>query len=144
MLKLHRYVSTAVLVTAALVPATAAAQEFASPDARDRAEAAAVVQDLRSPDARDSAAPPLTAVQDLRSPDARDSALGTPAALAVAAPAPAPAPATASSTGGFDWGDAGIGAAGLLALVLLIGAGGLTAVHWWHSRGGHGHHPTPA
>jgi hypothetical protein len=57
--------------------------------------------------------------QDLRSPDARDGAVarGTPDAphvrvVRVTEPAPA-------ADGGIDWGDAGIGAAAVLGLMLL-------------------------
>jgi hypothetical protein len=147
MLALHRPITIAVVV-AALAPAGAGAQEFASPDARDRAAAAApALQDLRSPDARDSAATtapvPATApvLQDLRSPDARDSALGLQQAVAATPPA-----TTSSSDTGFDWSDAFIGAGGALALLLLIGGSAFLAVHLWH---GHGHgrgggRPTPA
>ena len=130
---LHRPITIAVVVAAALVPATAGAQEFASPDARDRAAAAApVLQDLRSPDARDSAAAAAPVLQDLRSPDARDSALGLQQAVA-AAPPPV---TTSSSATGFDWSDAFIGAGGALALLLLFGGTAFLAVHVWH---GHGH-----
>jgi hypothetical protein len=78
-----------------------------------------VYQDLRSPDARDAKTGPVTQVaQDLRSPDARDA--GRPEA-----PAPDTLVAIREVPGnGFDWGDAGIGAAGILALLSI--AGGLT------------------
>jgi hypothetical protein len=57
--------------------------------------------------------------QDLRSPDARDGAVGrgthdAPDVTVVRVTEPAPA-----ADGGIDWGDAGIGAATLLGLVLL-------------------------
>ena len=81
-----------------------------------------VAQDLRSPDARDAAgtyAEPVTQVaQDLRSPDARDAGLPespTPDTVVEIREVPG---------NGFDWGDAGIGAAGILALLSI--AGGLT------------------
>lgn len=93
-------ITTAALVAACAVPATAAAQG----------------QDLRSPDARDAAtASTQTAYQDLRSPDARD--VGRPPAQ-VATPVVEIRDAPGN---GFDWGDAGIGAAGLLAMLSIAG-----------------------
>jgi hypothetical protein len=77
--------------------------------------------DLRSPDARDAAiASAENGKQDLRSPDARDAGREpTPA------PVPAPVVEIRESPGsGFDWGDAGIGAAAILALLSI--AVGLT------------------
>jgi hypothetical protein len=73
-------------------------------------------QDLRSPDARDAAVR-ASAPVDLRSPDARDAAQGRGAAQAptvmfVRTPQSVP-------PDGLDWGDAGIGAGGVLALVAL-------------------------
>jgi hypothetical protein len=77
-------------------------------------------QDLRSPDARDAAvqaAEPQVA-QDLRSPDARD--VGR-----VSAPVQQPVVEIREvPSNGFDWGDAGIGAAGILAMLSI--AAGLT------------------
>jgi hypothetical protein len=154
-------ITTAALVAACAVPATAAAhygqnlrspdtaagslvQDLRSPDTRDAAAAAAgqssgymyssdqasgqarvqghapattqVTQDLRSPDARDAKTEPVTQVaQDLRSPDARDAGLPespTPDTVVEIREAPA---------SGFDWGDAGIGAAGLLAMLSIAG-----------------------
>jgi hypothetical protein len=110
-------------------------QDLRSPDARDAAREAAGDtgfrtsyqptpptggQDLRSPDARDAADhvglygvdEPEQVTQDLRSPDARDAARDLP-------PVQIPVPTVEvrnSPSGGFDWGDAGIGAAGMLAL----------------------------
>jgi hypothetical protein len=90
------------------------------------APTAGAQQDLRSPDARDAAlaaeAQRGQPSQDLRSPDARDAADGrgtfnAPEVTVVKVTKESPA------SGGFDWGDAGIGAGGLLGLVLL-GLGG--------------------
>jgi hypothetical protein len=118
-------ITTAALVAACAVPATAVAQtqDLRSPDTRDAAAAATAehYQDLRSPDARDAGRTPDTRVtQDLRSPDARD--VGRP-------PVQVPAPVVEIREvpgNGFDWDDAGIGAAGLLALLSI--AGGVTLV----------------
>jgi hypothetical protein len=158
-------ITTAALVAACAVPATAAAhygqnlpspdtasgsqaQDLRSPDTRDAAAALAgqssgyvyssdpasaearvqghapdtqVAQDLRSPDARDAAtASTQTAYQDLRSPDARD--VGRPP-VQVATPVVDIPEATAN---GFDWGDAGIGAAGMFALFSIAAGVALT------------------
>jgi hypothetical protein len=63
------------------------------------------------------------AYQDLRSPDARDAARqdipAVPIAAHVDVPATGPSP---SVSDGFQWGDAGIGAAVILALVSLASA----------------------
>ena len=71
--------------------------------------------DLRTPDSRDAhrfvVVAPSPAV-DLRSPDAADLASGR-------GTGGQPVVTIASPQGGFDWGDAGIGAGGALALVLL-------------------------
>ena len=150
-------ITTAAVVAACAVPATAAGQgqDLRSPDARDAAAAGGymyssdaasaearvqghapattqVAQDLRSPDARDARTEPVTQVaQDLRSPDARDAGR-LPAQVAT------PVVEVRDAAGsGFDWGDAGIGAGSVLALV-LIGAGASVAVS--HRR----HHgPSP-
>jgi hypothetical protein len=83
--------------------------------------------DVRTPDTV-SASKPSTSepVADMRTPDARDHGKGrgtfsAPEITVVRLTDPAP---TAS---GFDWGDAGIGAGGLLGLILL-GIGGTAAV----------------
>ena len=66
-----------------------------------------------------------TSVVDLRSPDTRDAAAAvhaTPAALIVVV-----------GTGGFDWTDAGIGAAGGFAVAVLgLRAGSADP---WHEEG---------
>lgn len=66
--------------------------------------------------------------QDLRSPDARDAAEGrgtyeAPNVVIVKVPEPVQA------EGGIDWADAGIGAGGLLGLMLLGLGGSLAVVH---------------
>jgi hypothetical protein len=98
----HRRIST---LTAAVVLACAVAQPAAF----------AAGTDLRSPDSRDAhrfvVVPPRSAV-DLRSPDTVDLAAGRGVVGQ-------PVVSIESPQGGFDWGDAGIGAGGALALVLL-------------------------
>jgi hypothetical protein len=106
------------LALAALAPASAIAdQDLRSPDARDAAVRASAPVDLRSPDARDAAARVSTTPSDLRSPDTRDAAQGrgpaqAPTVMIVRMPQSARAD-------GLDWGDAGIGAGGVIALVAL-------------------------
>jgi hypothetical protein len=91
--------------------------------------------DLRSPDAVDAATPAVQAPAaqapsvDLRSPDAVDAA--NPAVQVVQ---------TGGSSSGFDWGDAGIGAGGLAAVLLLVLGGTLIATRHRHAV----KDPTPA
>ena len=104
------------------VTETQVAQDLRSPDARDAAAQAArptpqVAQDLRSPDARDAAVqaakPTPQVAQDLRSPDARDAGR-------ISAPVQPPVVEIREvPSNGFDWGDAGIGAAGILAMLSI-------------------------
>jgi hypothetical protein len=104
-------------------------QDLRSPDARDAKTVPQVAQDLRSPDARDAAqAAKVEVAQDLRSPDARDAGR-TP----VEVPTPVVEIREVPSSG-FDWGDAGIGAAGILALLSI--AGGLTLMSTSRRRRG--------
>jgi hypothetical protein len=74
-------------------------------------------QDLRSPDARD-AGRQSEGYQDLRSPDARDAGVASRQAPTQSPPA-AVVERVATASDGFDWGDAGIGAAGMLGLIGL-------------------------
>lgn len=95
------------LVLAALAPATAmAGQDLRSPDARDPFRAPAATTDLRAPDTRDAA-------------EGR-SAAGSPSVLVARM---APLQPNRSAGGSIDWGDAGIGAGGAVA-VLVLAAGG--------------------
>jgi hypothetical protein len=98
---------------ACAVPAASAQQDLRSPDARDASpvsQSPIVAGDVRSPDARDAAANPR-----LRS-------YGTPIVVET------------RSSSGFDWGDAGIGAGGMLGLV-AIAAGGTFVVTRRRQRG---------
>jgi hypothetical protein len=119
-------ITTAALVAACAVPASAVAQgqDLRSPDTRDaaaEAAAAADYQDLRSPDTRDAArSSGPRQYSDLRSPDARDAGRAQPPVTIPVVDAP-------DGTGGFDWGDASIGAAGMLAL-MGIAVGSILAV----------------
>ena len=123
----HILTAVVVLVAfAALVPsayavygpaAPAQSADQAVPPPSSIAESAdQAYQDLRSPDARDAKTEPVTQVaQDLRSPDARDAGR-TP----VEVPTPVVEIREVPSSG-FDWSDAGIGAAGILALLSIAG-----------------------
>jgi hypothetical protein len=74
-------------------------------------------QDLRSPDAVKA---PFTLNRDYGSPDAVDAARDLPPSEI-----PAPVVDVDAPAGGFDWGDAGIGAAGMLALFGIAGGSAL-------------------
>jgi hypothetical protein len=116
---IHRVVFlAAVLAVVSFAAASAGAgiRDGRSPDTKDAAYLAHL--DGRSPDTIDAAAAAhATANQpaiDRRSPDTRDAA-----AAAHARQAP---PIVIVGNSGFDWTDAGIGAAGGFALALLLGA----------------------
>jgi hypothetical protein len=128
MRRLIQITFTTMVVTAGITSA-AAAQSYVSPDARDSGRHVVVVQqptDLRSPDTRN----PSPAV-DLQSPDARDAANNP---VATYEPGRAAAlqlqqPELQVPSNGFSWGDAGIGAAGMLALIALIGGTLMITTH---------------
>ena len=103
--------------------------------------AGAAPADLRSPDARDAARTAEAATggprQDLRSPDARDLAAGrgtfsAPEVMVVKVSEPSSPP-----SGGLDWADAGIGAGGMLGLVLVGAGGALLIARRTHDRPAH-------
>lgn len=90
--------------------------------------APATMQDRHTADLVAAAA--ATGSKDLRMPDTVDAANGRGPATApditvVKVPTPAPAP----SSGGVDWADAGIGAGGALAMIVLAGGSALAVVH---------------
>ncbi|MEA2278752.1 MAG: hypothetical protein QOC78_3712 [Solirubrobacteraceae bacterium] len=114
----HRLTRSAAigLALAALTAPTAAAQQ----------------QDFRTPDARDAVSVGQTP-PDLRSPDTRDAAAGrgtfnAPQVIVIKVPQSTP------SAGGMDWGDAGIGAGALLALIALGVGGSIAVVRRRHAR----------
>ncbi len=152
MIRITRHIITTAFVFAA-VAAPASAQDLVSPDARDAANLSQPysAQDLRSPDARDSVNSNVSSgPQDLRSPDARESAsfstsplaqqdLRSPDARDSSRPVGSNQPVRVSlpvidDGSGFDWGDAGIGAAGMLALFALAGGTVLIVSHHRKSR----------
>ena len=99
-------------------------KDLRSPDARDAAQSTTSVIDLRSPDARDAARGPAASdvaktseITDLRSPDARDAT-----GISTSKPDPASTPHVVQvASNGFEWSDAGIGAAAMLGLIALCG-----------------------
>jgi hypothetical protein len=129
MLRTHRFTTTtaAAIAIALSAAAPAIAQDLRTPDAVDAASKpkGTQAQDLRTPDAID-ASRPRTPTTDLRSPDAID------AANPQTAPSPERVRIVEVPATGFAWGDAGIGAAAMLALV-LVGMG--VAMAGLHRRG---------
>jgi hypothetical protein len=130
-----RSASIALAVTA-LGASTAGAMpaDFRTPDAIDAGPPVTqTMKDLRTPDAVEAGTPATTtAGTDLRTPDAVDHGLGrgtfsAPDVTVVKVVDPPPAT-------GFDWGDAGIGAGGLLGLILVGLGGTLVVSHRRHSR----------
>jgi hypothetical protein len=125
MLRIHRFTVAAVAIAlCATTPAMAQSQDLRSPDAiAAGSRNAPQVQDHRTPDAVE----PVEPTTDLRAPDNR---LGQP----TAGPAPTRVRIVEIPSSGFRWGDAGIGAAGMLAIVMLGVGIAMTAAH--HRRGG--------
>jgi len=128
----HRITRSAALALGLAVfaaPAAIAQQDLRNPDSR--APAASVSQDLRNPDSRVPAPVQAASVaQDLRAPDTVDAANGrgtfsAPEVTVVTLPEPS----VAVPGGGLDWSDAGIGAGGMLAMVLLAAGGTIAVLH---------------
>ena len=134
MFGIHRFTTTSAVALALCVaaPAAAGAQDLRTPDAIDAASVAKAnvshVQDLRSPDAADAAGARQPGI-DLRSPDVR---FGQPDGTVV--PARERVRIVEVPSSGFEWGDAGIGAAGMLAVTLLALGLGLAATHYRDRR----------
>jgi hypothetical protein len=154
MLRLSHILTTAALVAVCAAPASAATfEQLHANDQNDGAsKAAAQAQDLRSPDAVDAAQHrglyandrgAYVLNRDYGSPDALDAApepagpgsyvlnrdYGSPDAADAARDLPPVQTAVLEprdvSSGGFDWGDAGIGAAGMLALFSIAAGSAL-------------------
>jgi hypothetical protein len=114
---------------ALVLAACAVAVPSASGDMRDAVDVLVTPStpaqtDLRSPDVRDLAVavPATRSRADLRSPDTRDAADGR-----IVSAAPPVRIVRISDPGAFDWGDAGVGAGAMFALI-LVGFGGLLLV----------------
>jgi hypothetical protein len=154
MLRRNQLIGTAVLALACSLPASAAVaqqQDLRNPDSRGTPPASDVApapssiaaangegyKDLRMPDRRDSAPGadgtqrPTEPTQDLRTPDASDAARDLPQ---VHIPAPVVQVREVPSHG-FDWGDAGIGAAGMLALFSIAAGSTLLVTNRRRRRG---------
>src|SRR4051794_41933039 len=112
MLRLHRFTLAAVaLALCAGAPVAAQAQDLRSPDAAEVGQPKVpVVQDYRAPDAAD----PVEPTTDLRAPDNRSG-------QHLISVAPARVRIVEVQSAGFGRGDAGIGAAGVVAVVMLAG-----------------------
>jgi hypothetical protein len=136
-----RFIRTAglTLAIAAFGSSSAIAEpaDLRTPDAIDAGKPAGVQttpSDVRTPDAIDAGQPAnQTPGLEARTPDARDHAEGrgtfsAPEVTVIKVTDPSPV------FTGFDWSDAGIGAGGLLGLI-LVAVGGTMAL----SHGRHGH-----
>jgi hypothetical protein len=122
------------MTIAALGASTAAAQPADGPKhdaiaAGQETTAQYTPSDVRTPDTVSASKPSITEpVADMRTPDARDHGQGrgtfnAPEVTVVKVLDPAP------TGSGFDWADAGIGAGGLLGLILLALGGTATIAH---------------
>ena len=123
MLELKSFGVTVVVAASLALPATSAAQDLRNPD-RQFPTAPAQTQDMRNADRRAPEAPEPT--QDLRSADRRGPAGGEVQVV------PVKVPATTTielPTEGFDWGDAGIGAAGGIAVLAMLFGLAMAATH---------------
>jgi hypothetical protein len=126
-----------------LVAAAHAQQDLRSPDTRDAAitsatRVPAARQDLRSPDTRDAAitgaARVSAAGQDLRSPDTRDAATNPRRTTIHVEPITRIVKITSDR---FEWGDAAIGAAGALTLMLVFAGATVAWTRHRHAATGH-------
>jgi hypothetical protein len=120
---------TAAVALTGFAGTAGAQQDLRNPDLRAPAPAAPadrIHQDLRNADQRSAVSHVLPAGgQDLRNADRRGPAVMAPSeSTGVSLPAETidGAPVIQVPVHGFDWGDAGIGAAAGLAVVMLAGA----------------------
>jgi hypothetical protein len=145
----NQLIAATALAVACSLPTSAALaqQDLRMPDTRDAAAASEErvppppssiaasrgdgYQDLRSPDAKDAAREAGAATETDQGPYVLDRNYGSPDAVDAARdlpPVQIPAPIVTvaeSPSGGFDWGDAGIGAAGMVALFSVAGGAAL-------------------
>jgi hypothetical protein len=131
MLRSKQLITTAAVLAVCAAPASAVPYEELRPSGTKDAAPVAQAQDLRSPDARDAAEHrgiyaakpdrgPYVLNRDYGSPDAVDAARDLPPVQI-----PAPVVEVRAPSGGFDWGDAGIGAAGMIALFSIAAGSAL-------------------
>jgi hypothetical protein len=125
MLRIHRFtLATVAIALCASAPAMAQEQDLRSPDAIAAGQPKALQsQDYRTPDAVN----PVERTTDLRAPDNR---FGQP----TGGSAPVRVRIVEVPSSGFAWGDAGIGAAGMLAVVMLAAGIGMAGVHHRRTR----------
>jgi len=127
-------ISFAAAVVLAVVPAVATAQDFRSADARESAEVVTGGAAVGVMNGRNVGSQFGPAEWNLSSPDARDVATHS-----VATYSPRrlirPTQAGIHAGNGFDWGDAGIGAAGMLGLVAIVAGACVIAVQRRRHRG---------
>ena len=125
MLTLKSFGITAVLAVSLVLPAVSAAQgqDLRNPD-RQFPTAPEQTQDLRNADRRVLEAPVPT--QDLRNADRRAPGAGEVEVVPVRVPATTTSELPAD---GFDWGDAGIGAAGGIAVLAMLAGLAMAATH---------------
>jgi hypothetical protein len=124
-LKLKSFSVTAVLAVSLALPAVSAAQgqDLRNPD-RQFPTAPEQTQDLRNADRRAPEVPEPT--QDLRNADRRAPGVGDVEVVPVEVPATTTIEQPAD---GFDWGDAGIGAAGGIAVLAMLVGLAMAATH---------------
>jgi len=129
---IHRSAIACGIVLTLVVPGTALAQQdLRSPDARDAAsthERATPAQDLRNPDTRDVTSPQIFTDGQRAIVERYKRSPSYQATLREVRVANPPEPAQVRSDSGLDWGDAGIGAVGMLG-VTLVALGGAVAVN---------------
>jgi hypothetical protein len=127
-------ITFAAAVVLAVVPAVAAAQDFRSPDARAGAINVNAGAGLGVMNGRDLGSGFGPAERNLSSPDARDVAKHR---VTTYTPGPVvqPTQPTIHVDGGFDWADAGLGAAGMLGLVAIVAGTFAIAVQRRRQRG---------
>jgi hypothetical protein len=145
----RNHIITALTLAACAVPASSAAADVPQPpDAQDAAQHRGLYEQPRpyvldreygSPDAADAAKnrgvdevdrAPYVLDRHYGSPDAADAARDLPPVQV-----PAPVVQASSPSRGFDWGDAGIGAAGMLALLSLAAGTALLVSNRRRRRG---------
>ena len=121
-MRLNKLVITTAAIVLAIGPTVATAAGDAtgsSPSVRPNPDEQALTTTVQPTHARESATQAVQPNPDQQTPITADtrqgSVAGTPAVIV----------RVSSAKGGFDWGDAGIGAAGALGLSLVALAGGL-------------------
>ena len=126
--------AVAIVAVGLMAPASALAYptDYRSPDGVDGASQAQQSPgpvDLRSPDAVDGATQVQQSQQAEQSPTSRPVDLRSPDAVDPRFVQTTEPTIVASDSGGFDWGDAGIGAGVLLGLLLIGLSVMFTVVH---------------